>query len=50
MFSLKDFGSFYIGGQSMKVCGQPLQKISRNDHTTIEVDFNGEYSLSLIHI
>jgi len=50
MFSLKDFGGFYIGGMSMQIVGQPIQKVLRNDHTTTDVDFNGEYSNGAMYV
>jgi pimeloyl-ACP methyl ester carboxylesterase len=50
MVTLEDFGSFYIGGNTATVSGQPMQKVARNDQVIMELDPNGDYSSGAMYI
>lgn len=50
MYSLSDFGSFYLGGRIVEVKGKPPETVRRNKDMQITVDPNGHYLIEAIYV
>ncbi|MGB0552541.1 MAG: alpha/beta fold hydrolase [Alphaproteobacteria bacterium] len=50
MISLKDFGSFHIGGRRVEISGQPTQTLSFTPGTSYNADPNGTYLIEQAYV
>jgi pimeloyl-ACP methyl ester carboxylesterase len=50
MISLKDFGSFHVGGRRVKISGQPTQTMSFTPGTSYDADPNGTYLIEQAYV